>query len=255
MHAAPGERNGVRCASMRAPCRRYGTEIRCAFPPFPNNKGESDVTQSLLTTLWAACLLTAVSIDAIGGPPNARPTPNLQRSCRAVWKWSGAVPCPGSRARHDLEVNLVDDAGRRIRLDTTTAAGAAGDLYALHGRRVAVNPGTRLRAYALERASLAVSAYAQMIKLVVPGSTTRYDPEEDRHVRSQSGGRCGQVSIHSVATDRSQPAWSVDAMNPPADIARNEGSMFKVADPGRRPNRSAVASRWKSSLAPRKDFG
>ena len=95
-----------------------------------------------------------------------------------------------------------------------------------------VTHGSAATTYTLERASLAGSAYAQMIKLVVPGSTTRYYTIETRkRTGAYEANLAGDaVIIHSVDTARSQPAWSVDASSPPATVSNNEGSMFKVGE-------------------------
>lgn len=105
-----------------------------------------------LTVPSAALLLAAVSIDAIGGPPQRTGQTGsaeapLQGRLEMVW----GDAKPGSRAPHILEVNLVDDAGRRTPLDAAAAARAAGDLYGLYGRRVAVSFGLQKRAGACRR--------------------------------------------------------------------------------------------------------
>lgn len=85
----------------------------------------------------------------------------------------------------------------------------------------------------LDRASLIGSTNLQMIVVRVAGApTTQYYTIEAR----KRGGKYeaslagDAVIIHSINTARSEPAWSVDATTPPANVANNEGSMFKVGE-------------------------
>jgi hypothetical protein len=44
------------------------------------------------------------------------------------------------------------------------------------------------------------------------------------------------VIVHEVDTTRQEPAWSVDAQTPPADVANDAGSMFKSGETWTAPN-------------------
>ena len=85
----------------------------------------------------------------------------------------------------------------------------------------------------LDRAGLADSPNPQLIRITLDGEpTTRYYVIESRKrvpgYESQLAGDA--VIIHEVDTTRSEPAWSVDADIPPADVADNPGSMFTVGE-------------------------
>lgn len=85
----------------------------------------------------------------------------------------------------------------------------------------------------LDRASLIGSTNQQMIVVSVAGApATRYYTIEARKRggKYESALAGDAVIIHSVDTTRAQPAWSVDAANPPANVANNEDSMFKVGE-------------------------
>ena len=105
--------------------------------------------------------------------------------------------------------------------------------------------GSAAATYTLDRASLVGSANAQMIKLPVPGSSTRYYTIEARKkTGTYEANLAGDaVIIHSVNTTRAEPAWSVDAANPPATVSNNEGSMFKVGESWTTPD--ALGSRFR----------
>lgn len=89
----------------------------------------------------------------------------------------------------------------------------------------------------LEGAVTQGSTKYQMVVLPIPGTTTRYYTLEVRRKTGlYDGALAGDaVIIHSVNTGRSEPAWSVDAQQPPADRSNNEGSMFKVGEAWRSP--------------------
>lgn len=86
----------------------------------------------------------------------------------------------------------------------------------------------------LDRASLAGSTGLQMIVVTLPApepTTHYYVVEARKRVGDYEGALAGNaVIIHEVDTTRQEPAWSVDGSNPPADVANNEGSMFKVGE-------------------------
>ncbi|MBL8299536.1 MAG: hypothetical protein JNN30_14460 [Rhodanobacteraceae bacterium] len=97
----------------------------------------------------------------------------------------------------------------------------------------------------LDRASLIGSTNLQMIIVRAAGApTTQYYTIEAR----KRGGKYeaslagDAVIIHSVNTTRSEPAWSVDATSPPANVANNEGSMFKVGETWAAPNNAFTVS-------------
>jgi M6 family metalloprotease-like protein len=86
----------------------------------------------------------------------------------------------------------------------------------------------------LDRASLIGSTHTQMIVVSLPA------PEPASHyyvieARKRSGyyeaNLAGDaVIIHEVNTTRQEPAWSVDASVPPANVSNNAGSMFVVGE-------------------------
>ncbi|HSX61378.1 MAG TPA: hypothetical protein VLF18_14345 [Tahibacter sp.] len=91
----------------------------------------------------------------------------------------------------------------------------------------------------LDRASLIGSPNLQMIVVRVAGapSTQFYTIEARKRGGKYEASLAGDaVIIHSVNTTRGEPAWSVDATNPPANVANNEGSMFKVGETWTAPN-------------------
>lgn len=85
----------------------------------------------------------------------------------------------------------------------------------------------------LDRASLHGSTNLQMIVVTLAGqpATRFYTIEARKRGGKYESGLAGDaVIIHSIDTTRSEPAWSVDADTPAADVANNEGSMFKVGE-------------------------
>ena len=99
-------------------------------------------------------------------------------------------------------------------------------------RRVTLAPTQSARDVPLVRASLRGSAAPQVIMVQLPGTSTRYYTiEARRRVGNYDANLAGDaVIIHEVSTQRSTPAWSVDATVPPANRANNEGSMFKPGE-------------------------
>lgn len=99
-------------------------------------------------------------------------------------------------------------------------------------RRVTLQPTASARDVVLDRASLRGSGNAQVIVVQLPGTTTRYYTiEARRRIGNYDGNLAGDaVIIHQVDTQRSTPAWSMDATVPPANRANNEGSMFKAGE-------------------------
>jgi M6 family metalloprotease-like protein len=85
----------------------------------------------------------------------------------------------------------------------------------------------------LDRASLTGSSNPQMLVLRVPGepASRYYTVEARKRVGYYDANLAGNaVIIHAVDTGRSEPAWSMDASVPPANVANNEGSMFKPGE-------------------------
>ena len=111
-------------------------------------------------------------------------------------------------------------------------------------RKLNIVAGSPRQIVTMDRISLAGSARTQMITLSYPDQNTRYYTIEVRkRVGNYEGNLAGDaVIIHSVDTSRSEPAWSVDADNPPATRANNEGSMFKVGEYWITPDRAFCIS-------------
>jgi len=88
----------------------------------------------------------------------------------------------------------------------------------------------------LDAAELAGSTNLQMIVVTLPGA-----PSSHYYViEARRAGVAGDVYdydlagsaviVHEVDTTRQEPAWSVDAQSPPADVANDAGSMFKSGE-------------------------
>jgi hypothetical protein len=88
----------------------------------------------------------------------------------------------------------------------------------------------------LDAAELASSPNLQMIVVTLPGAAaTHYYAIEARRA-----GLAGDVYdhnlagsaviVHEIDTTRKEPAWSVDAQTPPANIADDAGSMFVTGE-------------------------
>jgi M6 family metalloprotease-like protein len=94
----------------------------------------------------------------------------------------------------------------------------------------------------LDAAELIASANLQMIVVTLPGApATHYYTIEAR--RSGVAGDVydydlagSAVIVHEIDTTRQEPAWSVDAQQPPADVADDAGSMFKTGEAWTAPN-------------------
>jgi M6 family metalloprotease-like protein len=94
----------------------------------------------------------------------------------------------------------------------------------------------------LDAAELAASTNLQMIVVTLPGA-----PSSHYYViETRRAGVAGDVYdydlagsaviVHEVDTTRQEPAWSVDAQTPPADVANDAGSMFKSGETWTAPN-------------------
>lgn len=88
----------------------------------------------------------------------------------------------------------------------------------------------------------------QMFVLEVPNQPNRYYIVEVRLRKGVYDGALpgNAVIIHSVDTTRQEPAWSVDADNPPATVSNDEGSMFKVGESWTSPG--PVGSRYRVTV-------
>jgi M6 family metalloprotease-like protein len=88
----------------------------------------------------------------------------------------------------------------------------------------------------LDAAELASSTNLQMIVITLPGAVaTHYYTIEAR--RAGVAGDAydhnlagSAVIVHEVDTTRTEPAWSVDAQMPPANVADDPGSMFVTGE-------------------------
>jgi hypothetical protein len=84
------------------------------------------------TALSALAVLAFLAASAVAGAQTV-----FQGNLELVWGDAAPGSPPGSDR---LIANLVLDDGRRLALDVAQARAAAGDLYALQGRRIAVAP-------------------------------------------------------------------------------------------------------------------
>lgn len=101
------------------------------------------------------------------------------------------------------------------------------------GRLLTISAGTQHPKLQLDRAGLPASTQAQMLLIRVPGepSSRYYTVEARQRIGYYDGNLAGNaVIIHAVNTGRKEPAWSVDADVPPANVSNNEGSMFKPGE-------------------------
>jgi hypothetical protein len=117
-------------------------------------------------------------------------------------------------------------------------------------RRLEVVAGAQHSAIQLDRASLVGSGALQMVVVRVPGQPANryYTVEARQRAGYYDANLAGNaVIIHSIDTTRSTPAWSVDADNPPADLANNEGSMFKPGETWTAPGGSFRIRVWEEN--------
>ncbi len=86
----------------------------------------------------------------------------------------------------------------------------------------------------LDRASLLGSTHVQMIVVTLPApepASHYYVIEARKRGGKYEAALAGNaVIIHEVRTNRNEPAWSVDAAVPPADVSNNPESMFVVGE-------------------------
>jgi M6 family metalloprotease-like protein len=103
-------------------------------------------------------------------------------------------------------------------------------------RKLTINSAGTQANLQLDAAELASSTNLQMIVVTLPGApATHYYTIEAR--RAGVAGDLydhnlagSAVIVHEIDTTRAEPAWSVDAQLPPADIADDAGSMFKAGE-------------------------
>ncbi len=133
---------------------------------------------------WVACLLLVGAAMAV----EARADGIVQGVLQL--RWSDTPGAPDSRAARPSQFEAWLDAGpgKRYRLDTAQARRAAGDLYALANRRVAVAYSTQAHAASTRKAaSAAVSPSIPVISAIVPAD---HVPQ-----RALAVGEEGRVSL------------------------------------------------------------
>lgn len=107
-------------------------------------------------------------------------------------------------------------------------------------RKITVSEDGRVTGIVLDRSSLVGSTNAQMIEVTLPPPQPEshyYVIEARTRVPGFEANLAGNaVIIHEVNLNRGEPAWSVDATVPPADVADDPGSMFVVGESWTEPN-------------------
>ena len=103
-------------------------------------------------------------------------------------------------------------------------------------------------ALSLDAAEIATSANLQMIVVTLPGAAASHYYT----IEARRGGDAGDaydhnlagsaVIIHEIDTTRKEPAWSVDAQSPPANVADDPGSMFVAGEAWAAPGGSFFVS-------------
>ena len=109
-------------------------------------------------------------------------------------------------------------------------------------RKLTISAAGTLANLQLDAAELIASANLQMIVVTLPGApATHYYTIEAR--RAGVAGDLydhdlagSAVIVHEIDTTRQEPAWSVDAQLPPANVADDAGSMFKTGETWTAPN-------------------
>jgi len=88
-----------------------------------------------------------------------------------------------------------------------------------------------------ESATITIDAMAlpstsnyRMARIPVPDTDDWYTVEARKRIGYDGNLPGDAIVISYVDTSRSEPAWSVDSDDPPADFADNEGSMFRVGE-------------------------
>jgi len=113
-------------------------------------------------------------------------------------------------------------------------------------RKLTVAADGRFANILLDRASLANSTHVQMIVVTLPApepASHYYVIETRKRGGKYEAALAGNaVIIHEVRTGRTEPAWSVDAAVPPADVSNNPGSMFVVGESWTAPGNAFMVS-------------
>jgi hypothetical protein len=100
-------------------------------------------------------------------------------------------------------------------------------------RQLTLNAPATVSNVQLDAAELSGSTHVQMITVTLPNEpATHYYTIEARQAAGIYDGKLAgsAVIIHEVDETREEPSWSVDAQLPPADVANDEGSMFKAGE-------------------------
>ncbi len=83
----------------------------------------------------------------------------------------------------------------------------------------------------LDHMALATTSNHRIARIPIPGSSRFYTVETRKQVGNYDGAVPDDaVIICEVLPGRSEPAWTVDADEPPANFADNEGTMWKVGE-------------------------
>ena len=97
-------------------------------------------------------------------------------------------------------------------------------------RYLQVNDGQQVTA-TIDAAAVQGSPNYYMARLPLPAGGQYYTVEVRKRIGNYDGNLPGNVVIiHHVVPSRSEPSWSFDADNPPANYSDNEGTMFRVGE-------------------------
>jgi len=115
-------------------------------------------------------------------------------------------------------------------------------------RKLTIGSAGKWTSLSLDAAELASSPNLQMIVVTLPGAAaTHYYSIEAR--RAGVAGDVydhnlagSAVIVHEIDTTRKEPAWSVDAQSPPANVADNAGSMFVTGESWAAPSGAFILS-------------
>jgi len=115
-------------------------------------------------------------------------------------------------------------------------------------RKLTIGSAGTLTNLSLDAAENASSTNLRMIVVTLPGAAaTHYYTLEAR--RAGIAGDAydhnlagNAVIIHEIDTTRKEPAWSVDAQSPPANIANDPGSMFTTGEAWAAPGGAFIVS-------------
>jgi hypothetical protein len=82
----------------------------------------------------------------------------------------------------------------------------------------------------LDAMAVATTANYRMATIPIPGTDDWYTVEARKRLGYDANLPGDAVIISYIDTNRSEPAWSVDTDEPPANFANNEGTMFRVGE-------------------------